>query len=267
MAEWFLNWLLRTNLFPAPNPPTYSLNSISSPPLYMIHGTPCLWFEHKNATFTILYMHDNSVDLGMIRNVCYQMARQVECNVLAIEYPGYGINYGTPSPSACVRAALLAYNYISSLMPVVLMGRSLGAAVAATTAYELRKRKQPIHGLVLLSGFYSLEEAVEERLGTTLARLTTHIFNTAAILQHIKQIPLMIIHGDKDAVFSLRHATDLYKTANSWRKLLIVIPGDSHSKLSWTTIYKEMKDYLTKNSFEPLRDTIVPPTDSNCPET
>lgn len=233
----------------------------------MIHGTPCLWFEHKNATFTILYMHDNSVDLGMIRNVCYQMARQIECNVLAIEYPGYGINYGTPSPSACVRAALLAYNYISPFMPVVLMGRSLGAAVAATTAYELRKRKQPIKAIVLLSGFYSLEQAIEERLGASLARLAAHIFNSAAILKHIKQIPLLVIHGDKDAVFGLHHAMDLYKVAGAWRKSLIIIPGDTHGKLSWTTIYKEIKDFVTNSNDASLLHTAPPPRDANCAET
>ena len=263
--DCIFNWLLRSHLFPSPDPPTYSLHSIPSPPLYMIHGTPCLWFEHKHATYTILYMHDNSVDLGMIRNVCYQMARQTECNVLAIEYPGYGINYGTPSPQNCVRAALLAYNYISARMPVVLMGRSLGAAVAAMTAYEIRKRNQPVHGLILLSGFYSLERMIAHLLGNSIARAANHIFNTAVILQHLRSIPLLIMHGDEDALIPVQHALDLYQQAGAVKKKLVILNKDNHTKLTWIRIYNEIKQFFTLNT--PLHsETRFPQTYSNSAE-
>lgn len=231
--------ILNKTLFPAPKPASYNFNSIKCPPLCINNGVPSLWFSNKQARYTILYLHDNSVDLGMIQDLCKDMAHKIECNVLAIEYPGYGVYSGTSSPDKCIEAAIKALQGLNG--PVVLMGRSIGAAIAAATAFKLNDAPQLI-GLILISGFYSLERAVEEQVHLSIS--LPNLLNTAKYLGALPNIPLLLIHGENDPLFPVDHALSLFAKSVSYRKQLIILRENTHVNLSWDAIFSEVKMFI-----------------------
>lgn len=56
---------------------------------------PCLWrvFNGGSDT-TLLYFHDSGVDLGGCIEEIDALKNRLRVNVLAVEYPGFGLYYG-----------------------------------------------------------------------------------------------------------------------------------------------------------------------------
>jgi pimeloyl-ACP methyl ester carboxylesterase len=50
---------------------------------------PCSLFR-----FTIIFSHGNAVDIGQMAPSLAQLALELNCSVLAYDYPGYGCSKG-----------------------------------------------------------------------------------------------------------------------------------------------------------------------------
>lgn len=233
-----------TLLFTPPLKPSYSATSI---PLKFVDGVPCLWYPMIKSHAIILYLHCNFTDLGMQRNLCYQMSRQVGCNVIAIEYPGFGICPGQPNVQSCVHSALMVYQWACSNFDMVyVMGRSIGTGVAGEVLVEIKQQnlKQP-DGVILHSAFVSLAECWSAYIGHTLANhwLRTQM-NTEYNLTHTQQKRLLILHGARDHLFPVWHAHQLYNNVVCADKSLIVHPFDSHSRITWEDIFANLRTWI-----------------------
>lgn len=84
-------------------------------------------------------------------------------NVLAVEYPGYGINWndGICSEERMRKDARQVLKFILEetdleMKHIIILGRSMGCAVAAALANEFKHKPPAL--LVLLSPFHSLRE-------------------------------------------------------------------------------------------------------------
>ena len=154
-------------LFPAPIP-SYTYGSIPSPPLHTIDGVPCLYYTNRNPTSGFLvYLHGNNSDLGRIRKPLFTWARDSNYTVIAVEYPGYGVNYGSTTPENCIHAALkvLRFARLQAQMagvPVALVGRSIGSGIASQIA---ARHPNLLDYLILISPFESIERMAESRIG------------------------------------------------------------------------------------------------------
>jgi hypothetical protein len=87
----------------------------------------------------LLVFHGNAgsaVDRTYLRDVFQSEAIPFPLDVRLVEYPGYGPRQGTPSEPALVAAALEAARAArrSAPGPVILLGESLGSAIAAIAA-------------------------------------------------------------------------------------------------------------------------------------
>ncbi len=237
-----MSGLINLFLF-SPPPPSYTVEI--SPPLYRIEGTPCLWYAHRHAKKTLVFFHDNATDLGLQRNIMYQMSRATKCNVCAVEYPGYGTFAGTPDYEAAIKASVRAVVYImKEFGPVVLVGRSIGTGIATQVAKRMHDSGQPVQGLVLISAFSSVSTMVESIVGHTLAILLANgVMDTQRILERY-DIPLLLIHGDEDFFIPYHHSQRLYARSISTAKYLYTLHGDTHTKLSWSTIYAQINRFL-----------------------
>ena len=226
---------------------TYAASTMSSPPLYVVHGVPCLWYPFPRNKAIILYLHANAVDLGMIANTMSQMRWATQCSVLAVEYPGYGVHQGSPSPDACVTAAMRAYAYVrerAPAVPVVIMGRSIGTGVAAQLAARVVARGHPCAGLVLISPFASMERMVAARIGGTGARLVAGgVLDTRTAVAGVP-FPTLVLHGDADTLIPVGHGREVHRESRAQRKHLHVLRGCDHNALNWTEICAEVKRFL-----------------------
>ena len=83
-------------VFPAPNPPTYSSQKFIGEVMYISNRDngqiPCLFLPYQSGSSKIiLFFHGNAEDLGISYEMLDHLRGALKINILAVEYPGYGI--------------------------------------------------------------------------------------------------------------------------------------------------------------------------------
>mmetsp|Transcript_2246 Transcript_2246/g.5586 ORF Transcript_2246/g.5586 Transcript_2246/m.5586 type:complete len:417 (+) Transcript_2246:93-1343(+) len=191
-------------------------------------GIPCLWFPAPKAATVILFFHANAEDLGMSFGVLKHIRDQFKVNVLAVEYPGYGLLSGmTPSEDAVYEVALTAFRFLVDEINVrysqiILFGRSLGSGPAVFLAAQY-----PVGGLILVSAFSSIRAAVQSIVGRLVAWSFNERFPNSKIIANVS-CSTLIIHGESDGLIPVEHSLRLFKRCRA-RKLLITPPKMEHN--------------------------------------
>jgi pimeloyl-ACP methyl ester carboxylesterase len=201
---------------------------------------------------TILYLHANACDIGGISWELQQMSNICECNILAVEYPGYGLyNEENSTPSGINQAAEhgIAILLSRGVHPgnIVLFGRSIGTGPATRLAELLKSRGWAPFGLILQSPYVSIHRVVSDysRFGTWL--IGNHWDNKRNIAQLGADVPILIIHGEKDDIISVDHAKELYTLCNSRRKHLVCPPFATHNEWDlFNDVLKPVRDFVRR---------------------
>eukprot|EP00441_Pelagodinium_beii_P040986 CAMPEP_0197629154 /NCGR_PEP_ID=MMETSP1338-20131121/7131_1 /TAXON_ID=43686 ORGANISM="Pelagodinium beii, Strain RCC1491" /NCGR_SAMPLE_ID=MMETSP1338 /ASSEMBLY_ACC=CAM_ASM_000754 /LENGTH=439 /DNA_ID=CAMNT_0043200173 /DNA_START=80 /DNA_END=1395 /DNA_ORIENTATION=+ len=230
-------------IFPAPDP-SYGAqsyrrhlcwipwNSVISPakaadPKYQ-DGIPCLWFPAPKAASVILFFHANAEDLGMSFAILKHMRDQFKVNVIAAEYPGYGLLHGMePSEEGIYEVALTTFRFLVDTIGVrysqiILFGRSLGSGPAVYLASQF-----PVGGLILVSAFSSIRAAVQSIVGRIVAFAFEERFPNSQIIANVS-CSTLFIHGESDGLIPVEHSLRLFKRCRA-RKLLITPPDMEHN--------------------------------------
>ncbi|CAE7358542.1 aho-3 [Symbiodinium natans] len=157
------------------------------------------------------------------------MRDQFKMNVLAVEYPGYGLLHGISSSSeaALKEVALTAFRFILDELKVayeqiILFGRSVGSGPTVYLASRF-----PVGGLILVAAFASVREAAKSLVGPFVANVLEERFPNIALIGNVS-CPTLFIHGEKDSLVPPSHSVALFKQCRS-RKLLITPPGMEHN--------------------------------------
>eukprot|EP00440_Ansanella_granifera_P003202 gb/GFBE01003488.1/.p1 GENE.gb/GFBE01003488.1/~~gb/GFBE01003488.1/.p1 ORF type:complete len:576 (+),score=80.64 gb/GFBE01003488.1/:1-1728(+) len=186
-------------------------------------NVPCLFLTSNSARFLMLYLHSNAEDLGRCYHFCNMLRLQFQVNVLAVEYPGYGVcPGGQADEESVIENARLAYRFITEVMQfppedIIVIGRSVGSGPALCLASEHR-----VYGVILICPFLSVKEVVRCHLG----RLADLIDERFPNQDRIKRISgsLLIVHGKKDAVVPWTQGDALYEACP--RRKRLVTPED-----------------------------------------
>lgn len=183
------------------------------------------WFvPHDNARGTILFQHGNAGNIsGRLATIL--LIHKLRLNVLIYDYRGYGKSEGNPTEEGTYRDARAAWNYLTkerAIQPgqIILMGRSLGGAVAAWLATKV----QP-GGVILESTFTSAADLGAELYPLFPVRRIIH-FNYTTI-NSVKKIdvPLLIVHSKEDDLVPFSHGKKLFEAANE-PKIFLEIQGN-----------------------------------------
>lgn len=80
---------------------------------------------------TVLFLHGNAGNIGHRLLNVVGLYQSLHCNIVMLEYRGYGLSQGTPSEEGLYMDAKAALDYIASRKDfnhkeVILFGRSLG---------------------------------------------------------------------------------------------------------------------------------------------
>ncbi|KAH0484051.1 MAG: uncharacterized protein KVP18_004477 [Porospora cf. gigantea A] len=184
---------------------------------------PFLFFTcGDDSTFTILYFHANAEEIGELGSYMRELVRRTSCNVLCMEYPGYGMVAGKTacSEQGCYDAAIGAYDWITTNKKIasnriIVWGRSLGSAVAAYIASEY-----PVGGLVFQNGFRSIYSiGLGQRSQLKGFKRMGDYFSSAERMQHIF-CPVYFVHGDEDMLVPMFHVEEMYKQHNRQTRLV-----------------------------------------------
>ncbi len=129
---------------------------------------PCLFIKtdeaNKKCDKLIIYFHANYEDLGNCYNLVTSISQFNRINILAVEFPGYGVydNGGRDcSSEEIIQDAEIVYAFLSSVLKIkeenlILMGRCIGSGPAVHLSYKNNPKC-----LILMSPFASIKEAVK----------------------------------------------------------------------------------------------------------
>jgi fermentation-respiration switch protein FrsA (DUF1100 family) len=181
--------------------------------------------EAKPGKPTILYFHGNGGHLA-------DRAQRIEAlqadgyGLLMVAYRGYSGSAGSPSETANVADALLAYDRLRAegTPPdsIVLFGESLGTGVATQVA-----EAKSAAALILDSPYTSFADAAQHHYWWLPARLL--IVDRYDIIGRIGRVyvPLLILHGEADDVVPVAMGRAVFAAANQ-PKQLVTFPGAGH---------------------------------------
>jgi pimeloyl-ACP methyl ester carboxylesterase len=212
------------------------------------------FFIDRNSTVTVLFSHGNAEDLGMIYDWFYDFTRQLNVNVLAYDYTGYGKSSGTVSEQNCYADIDAAWDYLTTqrVIPskqIFLYGRSLGSGPSCYLAERLARSGTPLGGLIIQSPLCSAYRVAFNFRFT----LPGDMFPSIDRCKNIK-CPVFIIHGTRDEVVPFWHGQELFlATPVQYRAKPFWVDGGGHNNIEALlrddgTFFERLSSYLKEHS-------------------
>jgi len=195
-------------------------------------------FTQDDPLGLIFFLHGNGGNLESWTSGADYYQR-VNYDMFMFDYRGYGKSTGNIRSEAQlhedVRKAWdsIAPQYVDK--PIVIYGRSLGAALAAELAAHVDAEK-----VILVSPFSSLEAMAKAQYPLLPSALVRYPLRTSEVIGKIKS-PIVLVHGDRDTLIPIEQSEILLKLANGRAKLL-VIAGAGHNDVHQ---YRSYIDGLT----------------------
>lgn len=209
----------------------------------ILHG----WYIPNSGNNTVLYFHGNAGNIsGRLQTI--QLLHNLGLNILIFDYRGYGKSEGRPSEQGTYNDAHAAWNYLVSERDkqndnIVIMGRSLGGAIASWLAVQ----KKPA-AAILESTFTSAADLGSDLYPWLPVRtIIRYDYNTLANIQQIES-PLFMAHSKDDEIIPYQHGKTLFEAANE-PKTFVELNG-SHGSGFWETGEKyrtALQEFLNNN--------------------
>ena len=190
-----------------------------------IHG----WYvPHDRPRGVVLFAHGNGLNLTDRADVVRVLHDRVGVSVLIFDYRGYGRSQGSPDEQGVLADARAARQWLArreavAETDVVLLGRSLGGAVAVDLAAEGGAR-----ALVLESTFSSMPDLAAYHYPWLPVRLMmrTRFDSIGKIAAY--HGPLLQSHSEADTIVPYRFGRRLFDAANQ-PKQFITLRGRDHN--------------------------------------
>jgi len=206
-----------------------------------LHG----WFvPHPTSNQAILYCHGNGEHVGDNANLAAVLRDELEASIFIFDYRGYGRSEGWPHEAGCIADGLAAQQWLAKRMGVepnelVLMGRSLGSAVAVALAGE-----QGARALVLENSFPTMTDVAAYHYPWLPIRWAMD--NRYDSLQRIQQYrgPLFQSHGTADRVIPIRLGRELFAASPGTAKRFVELPGHDHNDPPPARYHQQIKSFV-----------------------
>lgn len=212
-----------------------------------LHG----WYvPHPEPKAVVLYCHGNGEYVAQLANRLRVLHQRIGVTVFAWDYRGYGHSEGRPHEKNVIADARVAHLWLAertgvSPADIVLIGRSLGGAVAVELAAEYHVR-----GLVLDRTFASLVDAAAHNYPWLPVRwLMQNRFSSLERIEHYHG-PLLQAHGTADHIVPFAMGKELFDAAPGKNKRFIEVPNGGHSGLLPDYWYKALVEFI--DSLEPV---------------
>lgn len=243
-------WRLQRHLmyFPDPvhtPPDVFGLSGVEEVSFETPDGARVLswWAPAKRGQRTILYFHGNAGTLAT-RGERVRKYQAEGYGIFMMTYRGYGGSTGAPSERANVQDAKQAYDLLGEkgIAPqnIVVYGESLGSGVATQVAAA-----REVAGLILDAPYTTMVDVAHEHYPYLPARwFMTDRYLTTKFIGKINA-PLLIVHGEDDAVIPVKMGRALYDMANG-PKELATFPGAGHADHHAFGSYEKIWNWLAR---------------------
>ena len=183
--------------------------------------------SHNGSVLTVLYSHGSGHNLAVrYRQERYRFLRDLGLNVFTYDYPGYGRSAGVATEASVMQCARDALGYAAQrtrqpASDVLLLGRSLGAAVAVRLAFEAQGSGSGVRGLVLQSAWASYRRTAGLYAGRVLAWAVEAIWAPEfASVELIGEVETCVYqyHSRADEWVQYAEAVQLHRAAKRARR-------------------------------------------------
>ncbi|CAF0784717.1 unnamed protein product [Brachionus calyciflorus] len=185
---------------------------------------------------TLVMFHGNAGNIGQRLCIAHYIYHYCVCNILLVEYRGYGLSEGTPSENGFYKDAEASINHLLSrndinTNKIIPYGQSIGGAVVVDLA---RKFNDKLHAFIVENTFTSLPEIGKELFGSIPGIFyVPEIFfkNQYQSIKKIKDItiPGLFISGLSDTMIPPRMMQSLFDRSNSRMKRMLQIKEGNHN--------------------------------------
>ncbi|KAK3167834.1 hypothetical protein OEA41_004280 [Lepraria neglecta] len=184
---------------------------------------------------TILMFHGNAGNIGHRVPIAKVLEENLGCNVLMLEYRGYGMSTGTPDEKGLMIDAQTGLNYIRTAKEtvdgkIVIYGQSIGGAVAIQLAAK-NQEEDDVIGLILENTFTSIRKLIPSAFPPAkyIAWLCHQYWPSEDILPKITKVPILFISGLQDEIIPPSHMKQLFALCQAKTKIWRTIPNGSHN--------------------------------------
>lgn len=195
----------------------------------------------------LLFCHGNAGNISYRLGSIAQFAT-MGLSVLIFDYRGYGQSGGHPTEQGTYLDARAAWDYLVGTLGtpparIVVFGRSLGAAVAAELARQVRPG-----ALILESGFTSCADIGRELYPWLPVRwLLRYRYPTVEAVAH-STCPTLIVHSPDDDIVPWEHGRHLYRAAPEPKSFLQISGDHNTGFLTSGKAYTDgVRSFLEKN--------------------
>lgn len=207
------------------------------------------WFVPAgNARGVIFFCHGNGGNMSYLLETILQYHR-LGFDTFLFDYRGYGRSEGSPSEQGTYLDAEGAWTYLlkeRGIPPsrIILVGRSLGGAVAAWLAQKVTPG-----ALVIESAFTSVPDIAASAYRFFPARLLTRFrYCTREYFRHIT-CPILIVHSPDDEIIPFSHGRQLFEAAHEPKEFLQIRGGHNDAfALSEESYQRGLTAFLARHT-------------------
>ncbi|KAF1344054.1 alpha/beta hydrolase BEM46/Esterase/lipase/thioesterase [Delphinella strobiligena] len=202
---------------------------------------------------TVMMFHGNAGNIGHRLPIARVLANDLYCNVLMLQYRGYGLSTGNPNEQGITIDAQTGLDYIRQREDlkntrIVLYGQSLGGAVSIKLAAN-NQDKTDIAGMILENTFLSIQKMIPSVMpyAKFLTPLCHEVWPSENMIPQIKGIPILFMSGLRDEIVPPAHMKCLYELYQSGPKVWKELPhGDHNSSVAEVGYFNFVDDFLQK---------------------
>ena len=248
-------------VFPAPRYPTgdwqpagfqYEDVYFTSADGTKLHG----WYlDCPSPIAHVLFCHGNGENIAYLARFADFLRTEFQVAVFTFDYRGYGRSDGSANEAGILEDGRAAHAWLAERIgaapdQIVLMGRSLGGAVAVDLAVADGAR-----GLILESTFPSLPDVASRLYWWAPIRLMMRTrLNSVEKIRSLT-CPLLQSHGTADKLIPISLGRRLFHAAPSGNKQFVELPGLGHNKAATPHYYDELTAFLRKLPECPANDS------------
>ena len=204
----------------------------------------CRFYKGNDDWPWILFFHGNGEvvsDYDEISPVFFKR----KINLVVADFRGYGHSSGTPGIASMLSDALVVFGAVKGELArknlkgrLWIMGRSLGSLSALEIAFS---HQDSLPGIIIESGFMSIVRILGH-LHVPVGDVDLDAIDKACVERaQTITLPVLIIHGEYDAIVPFTEAQDLYDTIRSEDKQLLMIPAADHNDIMFVGLNEYFK--------------------------
>ncbi|KAF2429922.1 BEM46 family protein-like protein [Tothia fuscella] len=266
----------RTNV---PRPSTYGISNAEDLMIPTPDGESLSAFLIRPANrqharnVTILMFHGNAGNIGHRVPIAKILSEDISCNILMLQYRGYGLSTGTPNEKGLTIDAQTGLDYIRERAElrdtkIVIYGQSLGGAVGIGLAAK-NEQHGDIGGIILENTFLSIRKLIPRQVGIIccssifpparfIAPLCHQLWPSDEVLPRIETIPILFLAGIQDEIVPHTHMKTLYSVCRTKDKIWREFPEGSHNDtVAEEGYFDAIGDFILKYVVARPRKAIV----------